>query len=142
MRSPQSLLQTEQALLPQPVFTGEVLQPFDHPCSPLDRLQKLYIFPLLGAPGLDTVLQVRPHKSKVEGYNHLPLPAGHSSFEAAKGPVGLQGCKHTLLAHDKCFSSNRTSKSFLCRTTLKDFSPSLYIQDCPDPSITLCTGLC
>lgn len=48
------LLQAEQAHLPQPVFVGEVFQFTDHPHHPLlDPLQQLYIFLVLGAPGLD-----------------------------------------------------------------------------------------
>jgi len=34
MRSPWSLLQAEQAHLPQLVFVGEVIQPSDHLCGP------------------------------------------------------------------------------------------------------------
>jgi len=49
MRSLCSLLQAEQAQLPQPVFTGEVLQPSEHPHgSPLNPLRKLNIFLVLG----------------------------------------------------------------------------------------------
>ena len=72
-----SLLQSEQSQFPQPFFTGEVLQPSDHPCHPpLDLIQKFHILPVLGAPGLDTELQMGPHKGRAEGDNHLPLPAG------------------------------------------------------------------
>ena len=67
MRSPCSLLQTEQAQLPQPVFVGEVLQPPDHLSGPpLDSLQQLPVFLVLGAPDLDTVLQMGPHEGRVE----------------------------------------------------------------------------
>jgi len=50
MRSPQNLLlQAEQAQLPQPFFTEEVLQPFDHLLgSLLDLLQQLDSFLALG----------------------------------------------------------------------------------------------
>ena len=52
-----SLLQAKQAQIPQPFFTGEVLQPSDHLCGhPLDLLQQLCILPALGAPDLDTLL--------------------------------------------------------------------------------------
>ena len=45
MRSPCSLLQAEQAQLPQSVFVGEVLQPSHHLCGPpLDLLQQLPVF--------------------------------------------------------------------------------------------------
>jgi len=53
MRSPQSLLQTEQAQLPQPFFIGEVLQASDYLHGPrLDPLQQHHIFLVLEAPGL------------------------------------------------------------------------------------------
>ncbi|KAK4815925.1 LOW QUALITY PROTEIN: hypothetical protein QYF61_010182 [Mycteria americana] len=49
---------------------------------------------------LDAVLQAGSHQSRVEGQNHLPRPpAGHASFDAAQGTVGLLGCECTLLAH-------------------------------------------
>ena len=53
---------------------------------------------MLGAPGLDTVLQMGPHKGRAEEDNH---PAGHLSFDAVQDTVGLLGHKHTLLAHVK-----------------------------------------
>ncbi|KAK4831174.1 LOW QUALITY PROTEIN: hypothetical protein QYF61_015644 [Mycteria americana] len=99
-----SLLQAEQPQLSQPVLVGEVLQPSDHfHGPPLDPLQQLHVFPLLRAPELDTVLQMSSHQSRGEGQNHLPGPAGHSSFDAAQDTVGLRGCKHTLLAHVQLF---------------------------------------
>ena len=53
MRSSQSLLQTEQAQLPQPFFIGEVLQASDYLHGPrLDPLQQHHIFLVLEAPGL------------------------------------------------------------------------------------------
>ena len=58
-----SLLQAKQAQFPQPFLIGEVLQPSDHLSGPpLDLLQELHVLPVLGAPGLDTVLQMGPHK--------------------------------------------------------------------------------
>jgi len=74
-----SLFQAEQAQFFLPFFIREVLQPSDHlHCPPLDPLQKPHIFPMLGAPGMDTVLQLGPHKGRVERDNHFPLPPGHS----------------------------------------------------------------
>jgi len=88
----------------QPLFTGEVLQPFSHLCGPsLDLFQQLCIRPVLGAPGLDTVLQLRPHKGRIEGANPLPLPADHPAVDAAQNTVGFLGCKSTLLAHAQLF---------------------------------------
>ena len=71
-------------------FIGEALQSSDHlHVPPLNSLQLLCILPVLGAPGLDAVLQMEPHKGRAEGDNHLPLPAGHPSFDAAQN-TGLQ----------------------------------------------------
>ena len=96
MRSPWDLLQTEQAQLPKPVFTGEVLQSSDHLCGPpLDPLQQFFL--VLRATDLDTGLQKRPHNGRAEGDNPLPLPAGHPSSDAAQDAVGLRGRKCTLL---------------------------------------------
>jgi len=51
MRSPCSLLQTDQAQLPQPVFAGEVLQlSVRLHGPPLDPLQQLHNSPILGGP--------------------------------------------------------------------------------------------
>jgi len=44
---------------------------------------------MLWASGLDAVLQMVPHKGRVEGDNNLPLPAGHPSFDAVQDTVGL-----------------------------------------------------
>ncbi|KAK4824907.1 LOW QUALITY PROTEIN: hypothetical protein QYF61_021422 [Mycteria americana] len=98
------LLQAEQPQLSQPVLVGEVLQPSDHfRRPPLDPLQQLHVLLVLRAPELEAVLQVGSHQSRVEGQNHLPRPAGHTSFDAAQGTVGLLGCERTLLAHVQLF---------------------------------------
>ena len=56
-----SLLQAQQAQFPQLFLIGEVLQPSDHLSGPpLDPLQELHILPVLGAPGLDSVLKAVP----------------------------------------------------------------------------------
>ena len=65
-----SLLQAKQSRFPQPFLVGEVLQPSDHLSGPpLDLLQELHILPVLGAPGLDTVLQIGPNTQ----WQELPL---------------------------------------------------------------------
>ena len=48
------------------------------------------------APELDAGLQVGSHQSGAEGQNHLPQPAGHASFGAARDTIGLLGCESTL----------------------------------------------
>ncbi|PKU42438.1 hypothetical protein llap_7238 [Limosa lapponica baueri] len=64
---------------------------------------QLHVFPVLRAPKLDIALQVESHESRVEGKNHFPRPAGHTSFDAAQDIVSLLGCEHTLPAHIQVF---------------------------------------
>jgi len=60
-----------------------VFQLSDYFCvPPLDPLQQVHVFLMLRAPELDTALQVWPHKSGVEGQNHLSRPASHASLDA------------------------------------------------------------
>ncbi|PKU38890.1 hypothetical protein llap_10804 [Limosa lapponica baueri] len=49
------------------------------------------VFLVLGISELDTVLHVGSHQSGMEGQNHLPRLAGHSSFDAAQDMVGFSG---------------------------------------------------
>ena len=85
-----SLLQAEQAKPPKHVFKGEVLQSSDYLCGPsLDLLQQLHVFLVLGAQGLDGVLQMGPHEGRIEKDNHIPLLAGHPSFGAVQDTVGF-----------------------------------------------------
>ena len=64
-----SFLQAEQPQLSQPVCTGKILQPSDHPHGPLG--------PTLTTPcpSCSSVLQMGSHKSKAEGESHLPPTA-------------------------------------------------------------------
>ena len=63
-----SLLRAEEPQLSQPVFVREMLQSSGHLCGPpLDSLQQLHVLLVLAAPELDTVLQVRSSKSRLEG---------------------------------------------------------------------------
>ncbi|KAJ7420830.1 Cohesin subunit SA-2 [Willisornis vidua] len=74
----------------QPVFIGEVFYSFVHLHDPpLDLLQQVHIILMLGAPELDTALQVGSHQSKVKGQKHLPQPAGHAAFDATQDTVGF-----------------------------------------------------
>ena len=123
-----SLLQAKQAKLPQPSLTGVVLQPSDNLCGlPLDLLQQLSTPPVLGAPGVVTVLQMGPHEDRIEGDNPLPLPAGQPSFDAAQGVVGRPGCKCTLLAHVQ-LSVHQDPQVLPHRTAFKELlSQSVHI---------------
>ncbi|KAK4823100.1 hypothetical protein QYF61_025838 [Mycteria americana] len=94
------LLRAKQPQLSQPVLIGEMFHPSDHFCGPpLDLLQQVHVLPVLRTPELDAVLQVGSHHSRAEGQNHLPQPAGHTSFDAAQDTVGFLGRECTLLAH-------------------------------------------
>ena len=116
-----SLLQAEQAQLPQMSFIREVLQLSDNLCAPpLDPFQKFHILLVLEASDLDTGLQVGPQDSRAEK-NHLLLPAGHSRFEATQDTFGLPGCKSTLLAHVWLFI-HQNSQVLLCRAAFIEFS--------------------
>jgi len=56
---------SQSSQFPQPFFTGELLQPSDHLSGPpLDPLQELHVLLVLGVPGLDSVLQMRPRKGR------------------------------------------------------------------------------
>ena len=91
-----SLLQVKQSQLP--FIIGEVLQHPDYLCTPfLELLQQLHILLEPGAPGLDTVLQMGPHKGRAERDNPLLLQAGHPSVDAIQDTIGLPGCKCILL---------------------------------------------
>ena len=115
-----SLIQAKQAQFSEPFLVGEMLQPSDHLSGPpLEPLQELHILPVVGVPDLDAVLQMGPHKSRVEGYYHLPLTAGLSFFNAAQDTVGLPGCKRTLLAHVQLLV-HQDPKVLLCRAALKE----------------------
>ena len=88
-------LLAEEPQLSQPVPTEEVLEPSGHLCGPaLDLLQQFDVLLMLRTTELDTVLQVESHESRVEGQNHLPRPAGHTSLDATQ-----DGCPSGLKAH-------------------------------------------
>jgi len=68
-------LQNEQPRLPHPFFIFVA--------SPLDPLQQLHIFLVLGTPDLNTVFHIGPDEGRSEGDNVLPHPAGYPHFDAA-----------------------------------------------------------
>ncbi|KAK4830124.1 hypothetical protein QYF61_008551 [Mycteria americana] len=101
-----------QPQLAQPFFRGAVFLPSDHFCAPsLELLEQVHVFLVLGTPELDTVLQEGSHR--VEGENHLPRPAGHTSFYAAQGTIGVLGCKRTLLSHVQVFIHQAALNPFI-----------------------------
>jgi len=131
VRSLRSLFHAEEAQIPQSFITGEVLQPFSHLCGPpLDPLQQLHVLLVLGAPGLDAVLQVGSHDvGTITSLSLLP-----PLFDAAQDTAGLLGCKHTRPAScppgtpspSPCISCKIT-----CITTLVSFCV------CPSLSLSL-----
>lgn len=77
---------------PSTLYTGDILQLCDHLyASPLGPLRQLHILLVLGASGLGVVLQMRAHKDRVEGNNHLPHPEGHPTLDAAQATVAFSG---------------------------------------------------
>ncbi|KAK4815374.1 hypothetical protein QYF61_001362 [Mycteria americana] len=113
----------EQPQLSEPVLIGGVFHPSDHFCGPpLDPLQQVHVLPVLRAPELDAVLQVRSHQTRVEGQNPLPRPAGHASFDAAQDTVGFLGCECTLPAHVQLFI-HQYPQVLLGRAALNPFIP-------------------
>ncbi|KAK4817094.1 hypothetical protein QYF61_027925 [Mycteria americana] len=118
-----SLLQAKQPQVSQPFLMGEVFHPSDYFCSlPLDPLQQVHVFPVLGTPELDAVLQVGSHQSRAEGQNPLPRPAGHPSFDAAWDTAGFLGCECTLLAHVQLFI-HQYPQALLLRAAFSPFIP-------------------
>ena len=66
-------LKAEQTQVAQPFLIGEMLQALYHLCGPpLDSLQEIPVFFILGSPGLDAVLQVRLDQGRVGWEEHLP----------------------------------------------------------------------
>ena len=119
------LFQAEQPQLSQPLVIGEVFHPLDHFCGPpLDPLQQVRVLVLLvlRAPELDAGLQVGSHQSRAERQNHLPQPAGHTSFDVAQDMAGYLGCEHTLWADVQLFIY-QYSQSLLGRAALNPFIP-------------------
>ncbi|NXV66186.1 F120B protein, partial [Molothrus ater] len=97
-------------------FPSGMFQPSDHLCSPLDSLQQVKVFPVLGMSELGTAPQVGCHQSRVDRENPLPCPAGHAALDAAQGSAGSLGCEHTLLVKltgQAAYSATPSAKPFL-----------------------------
>ena len=74
---------------------------------------------------MDTVLQVGPHEDRVEGDNHLLLPAATLLVMEPRIPMAFQAAR----AHSQImsrFSPIRTSKSFSAGLLSRSSSPSQY----------------
>jgi len=80
----------------------------------------------VGAPDLDAILQVRPHKGRAEGQSPS-CPCCYLCSDGAQDTIGLPGCKHTLLVCVQFFSS-QDPRVLLSRAALKElFSQFVYI---------------
>ena len=72
LTSESSFLKAEQTCVAQSFLIGEMSQTLYHLCGPpLDSLQEILVFFVLGSPELDTVLQARPYQGRVEGKDWL-----------------------------------------------------------------------
>ena len=65
---------------------------------------------------------ITPGGVSPERQNHLPLPAGHSAWDAAQDVVGLLGCERTLVCHAELLV-NQHSQVLLSRATLSPLIP-------------------
>ena len=91
----------------QHFFTGKVLQPSDHSCSPpLDPLQQLHIHLVLRAPGLETALQMGPNRGRAEGHNHLRHPAAIALLMQPRIQIMKQRLFFNKATDETNFSSN------------------------------------
>jgi len=138
-----------------------MLQLFDYLCDPpLYPLQQLHILPVLGAPGLDSVVPMWSHKGRVERDGYLPLSASHLFWcspgycwhsrlqeHAADlctgfclpGSLGTSphGCSQWVLLPVctricSCLNLNTTSHTWPCWTSIGSPVPSF--SSCPGPS--------
>lgn len=108
-------LQADQFDLSQPCFIGEVLQPFYFFSAPLSGPASTDPCPLLGPAKMNAVLQIESQQSKAGGENHLPHPARHAVFDAAR--VGFLDCVPTLPNHVQLFIY-QYFQVLLCRAAL------------------------
>lgn len=85
----------------------------------MDLLQKLHILLVLGALGLDAVLQIGPYESEVERGSHLTWPA------ATIPPLMLPMRQLTFQAASvHCWHMSSFFVHQLCRAALSEFSQS------------------
>lgn len=66
-------------------------------------------FLILRLPKLDAILQVRSHKNEIKGHNHLPWPAGRTSFHSAQDIIDFLGHSCWFISN---ISSTNIPKSF------------------------------
>ena len=119
-------LVSEQAQLPQPSFTEELLQPSDHLHGLLWTCSNISMSFLCWVPQARAQYsRMCSHKGRAEGYNHLPCPAGSPLLMQPRIPLAFwTASAHCWLMLS--FSSTRAPKS---STSLLEVQPlsSLYL---------------
>ena len=75
---------------------------------------------------MDAVLQMSSHQRSAEGQDHLPDPAGHTSFDAAQDPDGFWGFEGTLLAHIQ-LAIHQYPQDIFSRAVLYPFIPQFTL---------------
>ena len=65
----------------------------------MDALQGLDVLPLERNPKLKTVFEVRPHRSRLCGDDHLSAPAGCAASDISLNAICPLGCLGPLLPH-------------------------------------------
>lgn len=123
------LLQTKQPQFPQSLPIRPVFQTLHQFCSPsLDMVQGLNVFLEVRGPKVNTVLDVRPHQSRVQGDDHLPSPAGYTIPDTSQDAAGLLlGHLGTLPVHVQLSIDQHSQILFLCIA----FQPL-----CPEPIVS------
>lgn len=109
----------------------------------MDFFQCVQVFLLLGTADLAAALQVRSQEGRVEGKSHLPLAAGHTTFDAAQDTAVFVGCEDVLLGFVELFL-NQLPQYILLQVALNPFStqPSLNLYlELLRPRCRTCTWL-
>ena len=107
---------------PSSCLYKRVVPAFWYLCSPpLDSLQKLNSFPVLGAPDLDAVLQMGPREGRAKQRGTVPFLSAGTFCWCSPGhswPSGLQVCtagsRQPFLKHFSAGLLSRSSSSSLC----------------------------
>ncbi|KAK4823572.1 hypothetical protein QYF61_003576 [Mycteria americana] len=122
--SPQPpFLQAKQSQLPQPLLIRLLLQTLHQlRCPSLDTLQHLNVPLVVRGPKLNTVFEVRSHQCRVQGHNHFPSPAGHTTPDTSQDAIGFLGHLGTLLAHIQA-AVNQHPQVLLCQAAFQPLFP-------------------
>jgi len=141
--SSHGLLQAEQAQFPPPAFIGGAQKTSNHFCGPvLIPSQHLHILLVFGAPRLDALPKVRPHKGRSEGDIPTPHPAGHPCWRSPSytWPPRLQA--HTAGLHQALHPQGSPGPSLQGCSQRVLISVRTHIWDCHNPSETPWTWPC